>query len=259
MAGFAKDLETSDNHLGGIIPAFFHASSSNPLFRLAVSITILQAEGAGRQYTTAQILQVSDNLTSHNLGSNSNQTHALLKITCNSSALSSSNRHKFISLLRPFSSYKFHPTSLPPHTPITARKSNHGLPYEPPRTPARVFLSIIRDDNLSTEARLDTDPFSAAETRRRGPSSCWDALFELHSCSGEVLLFFLNGETHLGPGCCSAIRIIEHQCWPSMLGSLGITTEESDILRGYCDAAAAAAAPPPAALHQCYNLPRLVP
>ncbi|KAL0406672.1 UNVERIFIED_CONTAM: Egg cell-secreted protein 1.1 [Sesamum latifolium] len=110
--------------------------------------------------------------------------------------------------------------------------------------------------------KLDSTPTLSARLKLdgEGPSSCWDALFELHSCSGEVLLFFLNGETHLGPGCCAAIRIIEHQCWPSMLGSLGITAEESDILRGYCDAAAAAAAaPPPAALHQCYNLPRLVP
>ncbi|KAG8383419.1 hypothetical protein BUALT_Bualt04G0010800 [Buddleja alternifolia] len=33
-----------------------------------------------------------------------------------------------------------------------------------------------------------------------------------------------------------AIKVIERDCWPAMLGSLGYTTEEGDILRGYCDA-----------------------
>ncbi|XP_071913945.1 egg cell-secreted protein 1.1-like [Coffea arabica] len=68
-------------------------------------------------------------------------------------------------------------------------------------------------------------------------ATCWESLFELRSCTGEVILFFLNGETYLGPSCCRAIRTIEHHCWPSMLGSLGYTAEEGDILRGYCDAA----------------------
>ncbi|KAF1001456.1 hypothetical protein AG4045_001584 [Apium graveolens] len=69
-----------------------------------------------------------------------------------------------------------------------------------------------------------------------GSSTCWDSMFKLQSCSGEVILFFLNGEAYLGPSCCRAIRIIGHDCWPSMLGSLGFTSEEDDILRGYCDA-----------------------
>ncbi|KAF3445493.1 hypothetical protein FNV43_RR10669 [Rhamnella rubrinervis] len=69
-------------------------------------------------------------------------------------------------------------------------------------------------------------------------SNCWESLFQLQACTGEVVLFFLNGETYLGPSCCRAIRIIEHECWPDMLGSLGFTTEEGDILQGYCDASA---------------------
>ncbi|XP_073153862.1 egg cell-secreted protein 1.4-like [Henckelia pumila] len=95
--------------------------------------------------------------------------------------------------------------------------------------------------SLSTRLKLADD----------GSSACWDSLLELRACSAEVVLFFLNGETHLGASCCNAIRIIQHQCWPSMLGSLGISTEESDILRGYCDATAAkgegggSANPPP--------------
>ncbi|GAA0143549.1 hypothetical protein LIER_04211 [Lithospermum erythrorhizon] len=68
-----------------------------------------------------------------------------------------------------------------------------------------------------------------------GSSPCWDSLYELQSCTGEVVMFFMNGETYLGPSCCSAIRTIEHQCWPGLLGTLGYTSEEGDILRGYCD------------------------
>lgn len=49
-------------------------------------------------------------------------------------------------------------------------------------------------------------------------------------------MFFLNGETYLGPNCCHAIRIIHHECWPAMMGSLGFTEQEGDILLGFCDA-----------------------
>lgn len=76
-------------------------------------------------------------------------------------------------------------------------------------------------------------------------SSCWESLFHLQSCTGEVVVFFLNGETYLGAGCCRAIRIIEHECWPDMLGSLGFTTQEGDILQGYCDAELHSHSPPP--------------
>ncbi|XP_030461477.2 egg cell-secreted protein 1.1-like [Syzygium oleosum] len=69
-------------------------------------------------------------------------------------------------------------------------------------------------------------------------SNCWESMFQLQACTGEVIMFFLNGETYLGPSCCQAIRTIEHECWPNLLSSLGYTTEEGDILEGYCDAAA---------------------
>ncbi|GFY91175.1 egg cell-secreted-like protein [Actinidia rufa] len=88
------------------------------------------------------------------------------------------------------------------------------------------------DPKLTLAARLKIDE------GEDGSSKCWDSLLQLQSCTGEVVLFFLNGETYLGPSCCSAIRTIESQCWPSMLGSLGFTTEEGGILRGYCDATA---------------------
>ncbi|XP_068658215.1 egg cell-secreted protein 1.2-like [Aristolochia californica] len=86
----------------------------------------------------------------------------------------------------------------------------------------------------------------AARLQSDSMMPCWNSLLELRSCTGEVILFFLNGETYLGPSCCQAIYTIEHQCWPSMLFSVGFTPEEADILRGYCDASEASTlAPPP--------------
>lgn len=66
-------------------------------------------------------------------------------------------------------------------------------------------------------------------------SDCWGTLHELQACTGEVITFFLIGETYLGSNCCQAIKIIQHECWPTLLGSLGYTTEEGDILEAYCD------------------------
>ncbi|OVA08106.1 Prolamin-like domain [Macleaya cordata] len=77
-----------------------------------------------------------------------------------------------------------------------------------------------------------------------GIGECWNALLQLRSCTNEIILFFLDGETYLGLECCKAIRIITRDCWPSMLTSLGFTAEEGDILRGYCDASSSA---PPSA------------
>lgn len=86
--------------------------------------------------------------------------------------------------------------------------------------------------NLSSRLKLDEE------------SNCWDSLFQLQACTGEVILFFVNGETYLGHGCCEAIKTIEHQCWPALLGSLGFTTQETDILKGYCDEADQVHSPP---------------
>ncbi|CAM0884808.1 unnamed protein product [Alopecurus aequalis] len=67
---------------------------------------------------------------------------------------------------------------------------------------------------------------------------CWEALMDIKSCTGEIILFFLNGEAYLGPGCCRAIRVIEQRCWgaDAMLCVIGFTPEEGDMLKGYCDA-----------------------
>ncbi|KAK4430650.1 Egg cell-secreted protein 1.1 [Sesamum alatum] len=106
---------------------------------------------------------------------------------------------------------------------------------------------------LSASARimLDSRPSSSTSTSlsarlklEEESSSCWESLFQLQSCTAEVVLFFLNGETYLGAGCCRAIWIIQHHCWPQMLGSLGYTPQEAHILRGYCDATDHDALPP---------------
>ena len=84
--------------------------------------------------------------------------------------------------------------------------------------------------------------------------TCWESLFQFQACSKEVVLFFLNGETNLGDGCCKAIINIEHLCWPALLGSLGLNTEETDILKGYCNGADQIQSPPtspsPPSAHQ---------
>lgn len=97
-----------------------------------------------------------------------------------------------------------------------------------------IALSAISDP---TEAR-SFPPNLAARLQSNGLVQCWDSLIELRSCTGEIILFFVNGETYLGPSCCRAIGVIQHQCWAAdaMLSALGFTAEEGDVLRGYCDA-----------------------
>ncbi|CAN0857610.1 Egg cell-secreted protein 1.1 [Linum grandiflorum] len=80
-------------------------------------------------------------------------------------------------------------------------------------------------------SRLKVDQSSTTTT------NCWESLIELQSCTGEIILFFLNGETYLGHGCCTAIRVIGEHCWPNLIETVGFTGEESDVLEGYCDLA----------------------
>ncbi|MCL7021478.1 hypothetical protein MKW94_019837 [Papaver nudicaule] len=46
-----------------------------------------------------------------------------------------------------------------------------------------------------------------------GMTECWSALYELQSCTNEIILFFTDGEMYLG-----------------------FTSEDGDILKSYCDA-----------------------
>uniref|UniRef100_A0A803PCG5 Prolamin-like domain-containing protein n=2 Tax=Cannabis sativa TaxID=3483 RepID=A0A803PCG5_CANSA len=91
-----------------------------------------------------------------------------------------------------------------------------------------------------------------------GLVECWTALLELKSCSNEIVLFFLNGQTNIGHDCCRSVVFIARNCWPAMLTSLGFTVQEGDILQGYCDAIAAAP-PPPAAVPSPSPAPSVVP
>ncbi|KAK8586709.1 hypothetical protein V6N12_021238 [Hibiscus sabdariffa] len=77
-----------------------------------------------------------------------------------------------------------------------------------------------------------------------GLVECWNALNELKSCTNEIVLYFVNGQTDIGPDCCRTIGIITRNCWPTMLTSLGFTSEEGNVLRGYCDASSAPAPAP---------------
>ncbi|KAI4970429.1 egg cell-secreted protein 1.1-like [Hordeum vulgare subsp. vulgare] len=71
-----------------------------------------------------------------------------------------------------------------------------------------------------------------------GQQQCWEMLMDVRSCTGEIILFFLNGEAYLGPGCCRAVRAVVESCWAAddMLSVIGFTAEEGDMLKGYCDA-----------------------
>ncbi|GAY36799.1 hypothetical protein CUMW_024640 [Citrus unshiu] len=72
-----------------------------------------------------------------------------------------------------------------------------------------------------------------------GLMECWNTLMVLKLCSNEIVIFFLNSQTDIGPDCCRAIDIITRNCWPAIFTSLGFTAEEKNKLRGYCDASAA--------------------
>ncbi|KAF7103704.1 hypothetical protein CFC21_104667 [Triticum aestivum] len=91
----------------------------------------------------------------------------------------------------------------------------------------------------TTFVRAGAPPADLAERLQGvGQQQCWEILMDIRSCTGEIILFFLNGEAYLGPGCCRAIRAIEQRCWAAdaMLSVIGFTAEEGDMLKGYCDA-----------------------
>ncbi|XP_010450995.1 PREDICTED: egg cell-secreted protein 1.4-like [Camelina sativa] len=85
----------------------------------------------------------------------------------------------------------------------------------------------------------------AARLQSGGLMECWNALYELKSCTNEIVLFFLNGETKLGVSCCEAVDVITTNCWPAMLTSLGFTPEEANVLRGFCQNPNSSPAPSP--------------
>ncbi|KAI3996713.1 hypothetical protein MKX01_041013 [Papaver californicum] len=95
-----------------------------------------------------------------------------------------------------------------------------------------ITVSTMDSNNICTTGVL-ARPLSDVQT-----ASSIAARLQSNGSYSECILFFINGERHLGRNCCRAIHIIQHKCWPAMLGSLGFTKEEGDILRGYCDSTA---------------------
>ncbi|KAK6268390.1 hypothetical protein QUC31_012550 [Theobroma cacao] len=103
------------------------------------------------------------------------------------------------------------------------------------------FLAFLLTLSLLFVAKArpsDPKPTSSLEARLNlddGSANCWESLVQLQSCTGELIMFFLDGETNLGRSCCQAIRTISHRCWPTVIDALGFTTEETHVLEGYCD------------------------
>lgn len=101
------------------------------------------------------------------------------------------------------------------------------------RTPAAAFAP-----SSSTSPSVRGLPALAERLEGAVAQQCWEALVEIKSCTGEIIILFIKGEAFLGPGCCRAIRVIEQSCWAadSMLSIIGFTPQEGDMLKGYCDA-----------------------
>ncbi|KAF9587987.1 hypothetical protein IFM89_006866 [Coptis chinensis] len=82
--------------------------------------------------------------------------------------------------------------------------------------------------SMTVQARpLASSSTLAARLQFEDSYKCWESLTELRACTGEVILFFFNGETYLGPGCCRAIRIIEHICCLPCLVHLASPTRKA--------------------------------
>ncbi|CAI9109108.1 OLC1v1008863C1 [Oldenlandia corymbosa var. corymbosa] len=98
---------------------------------------------------------------------------------------------------------------------------------------ARVLNSTYDDvfegvgDGISTNGGSSTTTSSL---------ECWDALSEVTSCSDKIYAYFTGGKADIGPYCCRAINVITHNCWPAILTALGFSTDQTFVLRGYCDA-----------------------
>jgi hypothetical protein len=63
---------------------------------------------------------------------------------------------------------------------------------------------------------------------------CLNSLKEIESCpSNNIVTFFIRNQANLGLECCPAISTItDHNCWLIMLTSVGLTSEEANMMRG---------------------------
>ncbi|CAL9020241.1 unnamed protein product [Prunus brigantina] len=84
-----------------------------------------------------------------------------------------------------------------PFLATTGRRLNHFF----------ASTNLIRSNsNLTAKLNLDEES-----------SNFWDSLFQLQACSGEPF------------------RPLSIHCWPTLLGTLGFTAKETNVLKGYCD------------------------
>ncbi|KAL6641830.1 hypothetical protein ACP70R_020011 [Stipagrostis hirtigluma subsp. patula] len=120
---------------------------------------------------------------------------------------------------------------------VAAVATGGAAPVVPPLA---VRLHRAFSVSLDGGQRLD------AEDGGGGLMECLGALAELRACTSEILIFFVNGESYIGPECCRAIRGATRHCWPAMLATVGFTSEEADVLRGFCEAEAGGGGQSPA-------------
>ncbi|XWS15282.1 hypothetical protein CRYUN_Cryun35bG0082200 [Craigia yunnanensis] len=108
-------------------------------------------------------------------------------------------------------------------------------------------LAIPRKKSMAKDGPLDLRSSAiVARLKLNDESSiCWDSLIQLQSCTGELIMFFLNENSYLGHGCCQIVRAISQQCWPSIIDALGFTPEETDVLQGDCNHEASSPSPSP--------------
>ncbi|KAL9156134.1 hypothetical protein ABFS82_09G053000 [Erythranthe guttata] len=101
--------------------------------------------------------------------------------------------------------------------------------------------SAGRETPIQPPTNADEPGWGPLGINGSGPLDCLTALYKIKSCTKEILEYFATGAIDISPPCCEAISVITHKCWPSFLGTLGFSQDQTYILRGYCDAIAAAA------------------
>ncbi|KAH6833759.1 hypothetical protein C2S53_009768 [Perilla frutescens var. hirtella] len=104
----------------------------------------------------------------------------------------------------------------------------------------KIVFFLITITSLNLTPSYESREFPRPELESTG-LDCWTALYKIRSCSNEIVAYFAVGSIDITPPCCEAIALITHHCWPAVLGVLGYGPNQTDVLRGYCDATASSA------------------
>ncbi|KAK9999276.1 hypothetical protein SO802_018879 [Lithocarpus litseifolius] len=75
-------------------------------------------------------------------------------------------------------------------------------------------------------------------------AKCLNLLSGVNSCTSDIVDFFSDRLTNLGPGCCGSISTITKNCLPSTLASFGFTSELHNKLQEHCHAMSGLATAP---------------